>query len=137
MRNLPTRSTSESPAQPETKIAAASHSSFFVRLILPRYIAPSPEHGIPLADQISIIRRVGNTVKYRISAQLLSAIALDGPQRQIVAGLRGKGCSPFERYDDPDALVEAAFAETDCRDVGERKPGADLYPGGKSSEEFE
>src|SRR5262249_44901179 len=48
----------------------------------------SSEDGIPFAKQSPITRRFGNAIKHGIAEQLLSTVALDGSQGQIVTGLR-------------------------------------------------
>src|SRR5581483_32906 len=63
--------------------------------------------------------------------------ALNRAQRQIITCARGEGRRPFERNDNENSLVEAAFAELLGGDIGQRKPGADPDAGEKTAPELE
>src|SRR4029079_19347983 len=73
----------------------------------------------------AVIRARRHVIKDGVAEKALSAIALDGPQRKIVAGLRSERGHPFEGDDDHYSLVETALAELPRGNIRDGEPSAD------------
>src|SRR5258706_12674751 len=85
-----------------------------------------PENRVPILGDSPVTGRIRLTVKHSIAVQPLTAVPLDGTERQIVPRPGRERRYPFEGDHETNALIETAFPELGRRHIRQCEPGSDF-----------